>query len=144
MGGGVGLGVGVGNQLRNNHTHSDTCFVEIHRAYSLARSPQIFHSMSEPCEVEERWDPMTRRNLETIREVDVETVQVIRFDAFVEMFTLFMEAHLKLIDLGRHEALRKSSESAPFRGVGLSALESHVEIFNYESGRLVNALNRFF
>ena len=97
----------------------------------------IFNSESEACQVEERWDPMTRA-VETIREEDTDTVQVIRFDEFVEMFTWFMESHLSLVDLSQHPALRsrEARDKAPFRGVGLSALENHIEIFNFQSAKV--------
>eukprot|EP00619_Florenciella_sp_RCC1007_P000259 CAMPEP_0205925076 /NCGR_PEP_ID=MMETSP1325-20131115/17347_1 /ASSEMBLY_ACC=CAM_ASM_000708 /TAXON_ID=236786 /ORGANISM="Florenciella sp., Strain RCC1007" /LENGTH=88 /DNA_ID=CAMNT_0053293535 /DNA_START=59 /DNA_END=325 /DNA_ORIENTATION=- len=86
------------------------------------------------------------RAVETIREEDVDTVRVVRFDAFVEMFTWFMESHLCLVSLSQHPALRdrEAREKAPLRGVGLSALENHIELFNFQSSKMASSLNNFF
>ena len=102
----------------------------------------IFNTMSQPLELEERWDPMTR-DVETIRTEEVEVVQVIDFDSFVELLTILMEARLKLIDLKEISAVKNCSRVL-FRGVGLSALESHLQLFDYQVSRTTSALSNFF
>ena len=102
----------------------------------------IFNTMSQPLELEERWDPMTR-DVETIRTEEVEVVQVINFDSFVELLTILMEARLKLIDLKEISAVKNCSRVL-FRGVGLSALESHLQLFDYQVSRTTSALSNFF
>lgn len=103
----------------------------------------IFNAMSIPQELEERWDPMTRE-VETIRTEEYEVVQVIGFDSFVELLTILMEARLKLVDLREHSAVKLSCPRVLFRGVGVSALESHMQLFDYQVSRSSAALSTLF
>jgi hypothetical protein len=103
----------------------------------------IFNAMSEPRELEERWDPMTRE-VETIRTEESEDVQVVDFDSFVELLTVLMEARLKLVDLREHSVVKRNCPRVLFRGVGLSALESHVQLFDFQVSRSAAALSTLF
>ena len=103
----------------------------------------IFNAMSIPQELEERWDPMTRE-VETIRTEEYEVVQVIGFDSFVELLTILMEARLKLVDLREHSAVKLSCPRVLFRRVGVSALESHMQLFEYQVSRSSAALSTLF